>query len=353
MSAPHPSVAQLRAAAANPTLIDLAGYAFEKVHTRVLAQALNSNKKTEARHLAAALWHLASHETIQADQITSLSAVSEYRLGHGRHSKVDLFVELTVAGQVRQLAVEVKVDGPPMGTQLATMAAAMGSGTDRRLVLLALGAAQVSRLERRDLLPADFPRWGVADMLKLAPLIESASSSPAHAQAWHQELEREEMRRLLSFEDEAALENCGYRDRLLHTYRYRLAADALRPDGGSWQVSIQPFGVVLTAESSHHVVPFSGTDVTLYLEVADQRLRVKAGAWYDPVDPRAATDHLLPWLIDSLQQRGLKVTRSRRTAGESVSLLNLDAGAPDWPLAAFVSRLRSAHAAWESLTWPS
>lgn len=35
---------------------------------------------------------------------------------------------------------------------------------------------------------------------------------------------------------------------------------------------------------------------TLYLEVADRKLRVKAGAWYKNVDARAATVHLIELL---------------------------------------------------------
>lgn len=63
-------------------------------------------------------------------------------------------------------------------------------------------------------------------------------------------------------------------------------------------MSVQKFSVVLHGKSSHHEVPYEDTVVTLYLEMADRKLRVKAGAL-------------------GTAARRLAVTRSRRDGGDA------------------------------------
>ncbi|MCY1060706.1 hypothetical protein [Nannocystis sp. SCPEA4] len=312
---------------------------------------LNGSKQQEARCLAAALWNLGSGSKIQAEQITKIVATREHPLKQGEHSRVDLFVALDLGGDSRQLAVEVKVDGPPSNRQLASMAEALGNDRRSELVLLTLGAAQASRIEPDGNAPTAIKRWTVADMLGLGELVTAASPVPTEAQAWLAELEREELRRKRAWTDEAALQGCGFRERLMLAYRYGEAAKVLQVSNACWEVSLQRHGVVLHGKSSHREVP--GTNVTLYLEVADRTLRVKAGAWYDDSDARAAAEPLRPLITHALVARGFSVKASKKSPGSSVTLLSIDPEATDWPPEAFIDRLQRVHAAWEEAPWPS
>ncbi len=347
-TAPHVELEQLRAATAAPSWVQR-GYTLEKNHTHVLLAALNSSKQQETRRLAAALWNLGSGSKIQAEQITKVTATREHSLKQGEHSKVDLFIAVDLGGDSRQLAVEVKVDGSPSNRQLTSMAEALGHDPHRELVLLTLGASQSSRIEPEGYAPAAIKRWTVADMLGLGELVMAASPVSAEAQAWLAELEREEVRRKLAWTAEAALQGCGFRERLMHAYRYGEAAKALQASNAQWEVSLQRHGVVLHGKSSHREMP--GTTVTLYLEVADRTLRVKAGAWHDNSDARAAAEPLCPLITQVLVARGFSVKASKRSPGSSVTLLSIDPDAPDWPRDAFIDRLQRVHAAWEEVPW--
>ena len=347
-----PELESLRAATASPSVVQTT-YTTEKLHTNILAAALNNKAKpAEARRLGAALWNLRTNEAIEADRITALAAVKEQRLvEHGQYSIVDLFVTMTVDGQQRELAVEVKVDGTPKGEQLASLAAGPGGGAHRRMILLCLGSAQACRIEPFEGEIPEVTRWLVADLVGLKELIEAAAPKHGDAQAWLEELQHEELRRRRAWTDEAALADCGYRGRMMLAYRYHAGAEGLKPSGSLWEVSIQPFGVVLHGKSSHHEVPYEDTVVTLYLEVADRKLRVKAGAWYKLVDARAATEHLLPKIEVAMVARGLAVARSRRVGGASVSLMSIGPEPVDESREAFVELLRRVHEAWKSIAW--
>ncbi len=351
-SSPDPELESLRAATASPSVVQTT-YTTEKLHTNILAAALNNKAKlAERRHLAAALWNLHAKETIEADRITALAAVNEQRLvKQGQYSIVDLFVTMTVDAQQRELAIEVKVDGVPKGEQLASLAAAPGGGVHRRMILLCLGSSQACRIEPFDGEIPEITRWSVADLVGLKNVIEAAAPKLGDAQAWLEELEHEELRRRRAWTDEAALADCGYRGRMMLAYRYHAGAEALKPSGSLWEVSIQPFSVVLHGKSSHHEVPYEDTVVTLYLEVADRKLRVKAGAWYKLVDARAATEHLIPKMEAAMAARGLAVTRSRRDGGASVSLISIGQKPVDESREAFVDLLRRVHEAWKSIVW--
>ena len=349
-TAPDAELELLRAATAAPSWVQR-GYTLEKNHTHVLLTALNSSKQQETRRLAAALWNLGSGSKIQAEQITRVAATREYSLKHGEHSKVDLFVALDLDGDSRQLAIEVKVDGAPTNRQLTSMAEALGDEPHRELVLLTLGAAQSCRIEPDGNAPAAIKRWTVADMLRLGEIVMAASPVPAEAQAWLAELEREELRRKWAWIDEAALQGCGFRERLMLAYRYGEAAKVLQASNAWWEVSLQRHGVVLHGKSSHHEVP--GTTVTLYLEVADRTLRVKAGAWYDDSDARTAAEPLCPLITQALVAQGFSLKASKKNPGSSVTLLSIDPEATDWPRDAFIERLQRVHAAWEDVPWPT
>lgn len=352
--ATDPALQLLRAASASPSWVQR-GYTTEKNHTHVLVAALKSSKQSEARELAAALWNMASVEASSEDQltgeqVTDIVATPEYALKDGKHSVVDLFVTFKVAGDPRQLAVEVKVDGKPYSAQLASMNEALGSHPHRRLALLSLGAAQASRIEPDESTQPKLRRWYVADMLALGDRIKAASTLPADTAAWLEELQREEMRREKAWTVDEELADCGYRGRLQDAYRYWELSRRLAPSGATWEVSLQTFGVVLHGKSSHHEI--SETTVTLYLEVADGKLRVKAGAWYDDSDAREAAEPLIPLIVETMAAHGLTVKLSKKVSGSSVSLLTIDPGGAMWPLEKAVDRLQRVYAAWKAIRWP-
>lgn len=352
--ATDPVLEALRVATASPSWAQR-GFTTERNHTHVLVAALNS-KKPESRNLAAALWNMASVEQrsgaeVTAEQITEIVATPEYALKQGKHSVVDLLVTFKVDGVAHQLAVEVKVDSKPYSAQLASMNEALGSDPHRRLVLLSLGAAQASRVEPDESTPPKVRRWYVADMLGLGELIKAASSLPVDAVAWLEELQREEYRRQRAWADDTTTEGCGYRGREKIAYSYWEVARLLEPSGACWEVSLQTHGVVLHGKSSHHEVP--NTSVTLYLEVADGVLRVKAGAWYDASDARAAAEPLIPLIVQTMTAHGFDVKLSKRVSGSSVTLLSIDPDAAMGPLETVVDRLRRVHGAWKAIKWPA
>lgn len=341
--------------ATTPSWIDIAGYSIEKLHTNVLARSLTSSTPAAAE-LAAALWKLASDESVAPAAITALHAQCEHRLKRGAHSVVDLLVTFVVDGSPRHLAVEVKVDGPPDGTQLESMATSFVPGPHRHLVLLCMGGAQVCRIEaEQDLLAKNLVirRLAVKDILQLGKLVEAASPAPGVTRDWLAELADEERRRTEAFEDGAATRH-RYRGRSLDVYRYRLAADAMASDNsGSWDVSVQPFGVVMTERSKQRTLTFKGATVKMYLQVVDGVLRVKAGTRSESADPRAATEAALAALRVSLEKHGFTVENPRQTSGKFVSLLTIDPHDASVSRDNFVPKLRRAYTAWCSTPWPT
>lgn len=338
----------LRDAVASPTWVDIAGYTLEKVHTNTLTRALAS-RTVAAHRLAAALWKCASGEDLADFSIRLVEP--ERRLTRGRGAIVDLYVELAVGSTSRALAIEAKVDGAPDGAQLTSEAKALGLGPHRRLVLLTLGGAQVCRIVGETPVANAVPRWRVADLLAHAADIEAASPAPEVARAWLEELRREEQRRVLASLPDAQLRGCGYRDRLLATYRYALLAEALAPDHGRWNVAVLPYGVVLSEFPSWRRVPHGDTHVTVYLEVVDGVLRVKAGAWEKPADPRAATAAVVPRVRAAFEAKGFRVEEARRAAGRSVTLLSVIAREGDNSHEARAAQMRRAFEAWRGVAW--
>lgn len=348
----HRDVQALRDAMSNPTWVDVAGYSLEKVHTNTLARALEQG--TLASHaLAAAMWTLATAERLDASTVTAVQTLREHKLGKGAGSVVDLCVRLRCDDGARSLAIEVKVDGAPDGAQLKTMADALSLGPRSALVLMCLGSAQVCRLEDEHRLGAQAAlvrRWAVRDVLTLAERVEAASPSAAVARGWIEELRREEARRCVAHEL-ISPHGLGFRPRLIEAYRYAHAAAALTERrAGAWNLSAQPFGVVMSELPSRKRLPTPTRPVTLYLEVVDGVLRVKAGAWDGPVDLRAATDAATARVRDAMKAAGFTVEATRKTSGSSVTLLSLDPQHHAWEREAFCARLQRAFAAWSELS---
>ncbi len=343
-------LADLLAGANAPTLVD-ANYTHESIHRNVLLTALHGGDKLAVHRLAAAMWNLAvTHpsEHLTADQVSELIATKEHALTQGPNSIVDLHLAFTANGKSHRLAVELKVDSPPANRQLLTMRAALGPRPEHRLVLLALGIAQASRIEPDESPPVDdVPRWSIADMLALGDLMTAASPSPGDVQTWLTALRREQHRRELAWDSHHQLAKCYRSERHRLAYRYAEAARDLRPS--TWLVSLQRYGVVLHGFSSHREIPGVAVDttVTLYLEVADGKLRLKAGDWYTETDARAAAEPYLPGIEAGLQAQGIHVKRSSRTPGVSVTLLSLGAAANTRE--AFVAQLHNLHDAWLKL----
>lgn len=342
----------LREAVTTPTWVEVAGFTIEKIHTNTLARALGTHTAA-ANRLVSALWRRASGETLDANNITVTRVEPERRLGHGVGTKVDLYVEFAVVGATRALAFEVKVDGAPDGKQLETEATSLGVGPHRKLVLLTLGSAQVCRLVGENKVANDVPRWTVRELLEHEADVIAASPSGEIAREWMKELHREDARRRLACESDSKLHGCGYRDRLLETYRYALVAHELKSHGCAWNVAVLPFGVVLSEFPSRKRVPFGGTEVTVYLEVIDRVLRVKAGAWAKPVNPREATKAVAPLIRDAFEKHEFKVETAKQTSGNSVTIFSIDSHDLDWSIETMVPRLKRAFTAWKSVTWPT
>jgi len=348
-STDDPVLEELRAATACPTWV-LANFTLEKIHTNLLVAALNKGDRAAARQLSAALWNLASGDAIDPTEITGVAATPEVRLKQGPQGIIDLHIDIDIGGSHRQLAVEVKVDSPPWSGQLVSMSEALGGGSDRRLVLLCLGAARTSRVESEAPKSPEITRWSIAHLLGIREFLVAAAPVKSDAEAWLAELEREEKRRLHAWMKVSEPTQYGYRGDLLITYRYGEAVNDLAASGSEWEVSLQRFGVILHAKSSRWEIP--GTTVTLYLEVAGGTLRVKSGAWYDASDALAAAEPLRSRIEEAFTAHGFAVKMGKRKHGESVTLMLLDPDADAWPREAFVDRLRRAHTVWSEFVRP-
>jgi hypothetical protein len=344
---PDRDLEELRAAAARHSWAH-ANFTSERTHTNVLAGALNKGRRPEAHRLAAALWHMGGGSMIPPEEITAVSATTEHRLKPGPQGTVDLSIAIEAGGVERQLAVEVKVDSVPWAGQLASMHAALGGDPNRRLALLCIGASQVSRIEPDGTKAPTLPRWLVANLLGLRELVLAAAPSPAEAATWLDELDNEEKRRRWAWANEASLEGCGYRRRLRNTYRYGEAAMELAASGSEWEVSLQPFGVILHGKSSQRAIAETGA--IRYLEVAGGALRVKVGAWDEESrSPLQAAELVRPRIAKSFQAGGFAVQMAKKSAGASMTLMTIDPAADDWPREAFIDRLRRAIAVWDEI----
>jgi len=320
----------------SPTWVEIAGYVFEKIHTNVLARALNSGLPA-ANQLAAKLWERASGEVMVVDEV---SATTEAKLGRGRHSVVDLLVGIKSNGDSRRLAVEVKVDGAPNGPQLKAMEAGLASETDR-LVLLTLGAAQVSRLEDSGRERSAKWWWTVQELLDVSELIVDASPRRDVALEWLAELKNEDDRRKSAF-NKKSLAWVG-RAQAKRVYQYALVAKEL--EGVSPRISIRPFGVVMTIKSRQF------ENVYVYLEFVNGVVAVKAGTQTREVNPREVTRALVPKIRTCMEARGIAVTPASRRSGRWVSLLWLDRAAVIWSLDDLVQRAKRALEGWSAIDW--
>ncbi len=154
-----------------------------------------------------------------------------------------------------------------------------------------------------------------------------------------------------SYDADAASHGYRGRGRILEIYRYALAAQDLAPKGGTWNVSDQQFGVVMTERSHHHVI-HKGQKISVYLQMVGGVLRVKAGAWEGPADSRAATLAVLSPIRAAMEHHGFKVEAAKQTQGRSVSLLSIDPHDNSLSREPLVQRLRRAYEAWSSIAWP-
>lgn len=353
-----PDASSPSAAPATPTWVAMAGYTVEKLHTNILASSLE-NKVPAAKELAAALWKLACAESISPTEIGTIDVKREQRLDKGRHSVVDLVVEFPVGQDRRCLAIEVKVDGRPDGKQLARMAKSYEVGAKKHMVLLCLGGAQACRMEfAPELQRTGFAprRWSVKDIIELGSLIEAASPAPGVTRDWLAELALEERRRTLAFADVSTRADCPRRGRLQTVYRYGLAAEALAPEAGQWDVSDPRNGVVMTERSKVHQFKAKGKQSYVYLEVSKGALRVKAGSQDEDADPRSAASRLLKPIRAAMEAHDFVVADAKQRDGQHVSLLKLDpsdAKAADTMLEPFLATLRRAYKAWNAIQWPA
>jgi len=323
-----------------PSWVDIAGYAFEKIHSNVLVRALNGGKP-EARKLAAKMWARASGETIDVDAVC---ATTEYRLGRGRHSVVDFLVDIRSGGKRHRLGVEVKVDGAPNAIQFKAMEAKL-SGEHKRLVLLAFGAAQVCNYEYSGRELCAQKLWNVRDIIEMSELIEGASPCPDVARGWLAELQNEDRRRLSPFTNDSL--GWGGRVRAKRAYQYAQVAKAIRGvDGVRTRISIQPFGVVMT------LVARPIKSVTVYLEFVNGVVAVKAGANAEAVNARKSTLAVADKIRTQMAAAGIVASRARRKKGKWVTLLWLDSKEVTWSLEHLTERAKSALAVWAKLDWP-
>jgi hypothetical protein len=259
------------------TWVRVAGYALEKIHTGVLVHALNSGRPA-ARALAASLWNQVTSASLAPENITELRATPEVSLGDGADSVIDLLLSFHAGGQPHLLGLEMKVDASPRKEQLDRLRDGVRAmpGAAHATALVALGGAQVCRIERGD--PTGVKRLGIDDLLAHAALLRDAGD-PAIVDPWPQELAFEVARRNHADEvTEHPGTRLGYRSRTLRTYQYALLSQRLVGLGGKpWEVSVQSHNVVATATKSWRDLPGSGAPTKLYLELTDDAICLKAG----------------------------------------------------------------------------
>lgn len=311
------------------TWVGVAGYSLEKIHTGVIAHALNRGTPA-SKALAASLWCHASTESITADDITQVSAKSEVSLGDGPDSVIDLMVSITTVRGVHRLGLELKVDAPPRKEQLERLDQGLRGqkGVAAATVLLALSAAQVCRVERGH--PPGVSRWGLDDLLVRGELLLEAGDRTI-VEPWLRELAFERARRDgTDAVTEADARRFGYRERTWRAYELaRWARQFARGGPQQWEVSMQSHNVVMTAMGSWRTVSTGGPEVTTYLEIAGNELCLKAGCWSGKADPRAASAAVAVRAFAVFEQRGLRPSWATRRQGRSATLVKIPLGAGD------------------------
>jgi hypothetical protein len=305
------------------TWVRVAGYALEKIHTGVLVHALTSNRPA-ACALAASLWNQVTTASLAAENITKLHAAPEVSLGDGADSVIDLLISFQAHGQRHLLGLEMKVDASPRKEQLERLRDGVRakSGAAHATALVALGGAQVCRIERGD--PTGVTRLGVDDLLAHAALLRDAGD-PAIVDPWLQELAFEAARRDHADEvTEGTSARFGYRSRTLRTYQYaRLSKRVEKGGGEAWQVSVQSHNVIATGTDSWRDLPGSGAPTKLYLELTDEAICLKAGCWQGHGDPRKESAVIVERAFAGFRAAGLTVVRPTQRRGTSATLCKI------------------------------
>jgi hypothetical protein len=318
----HPSPT-LEDAARVLTWVRVAGYALEKIHTGVLVHALNSGRPA-ARALAASLWNQVTAASLAPENITELRAIPEVSLGDGADSVIDLLLSFHANGQPHLLGLEMKVDASPRKEQLERLRDGVRTrpGAAHATALVALGGAQVCRIERGD--PAGVTRLGVDHLLALSEFLREAGD-PAIVDPWLQELAFEVARRDHADEvTEGTAARYGYRSRTLRTYQYALLSERVVGLGGKpWEVSVQSHNVVATATDSWRRLPGDGPPTVLYLELTDDAICLKAGCWTGRGDPRQESTGIIECVFAGFRAAGLTVERPTQRRGTSATLCKI------------------------------
>jgi hypothetical protein len=331
-------------AAEEITWVRVAGYALEKIHTGVLVHALTRGTPASDA-LAAALWKRVTGATVDPETLTDLQAKPEVSLGDGADSVIDLLVSFVTPGGRHWLGVEMKVDAPPRREQLEQLDRGVRAkpGVAHQTALLALGAAQVCRIERGA--PAAILRLAVRDVLAWEREL-LAAGDPSIVGPWLRELAFEEARRASADAlTESDAPQLGYRVRTLRAYQLAHLAEGLVEAGlKPWEVSIQSHNVIATATDSWRRLPGDGPAVTVYLELTDDGVCLKAGCWSGGRDPRAASDAITSRMMAALDVAKLEPMRGKRRQGQSATLCKV----PVWGRPDVVERIGRVSALWEA-----
>lgn len=313
-------LAPLDDAARELTWVRVAGYALEKIHTGVLVHALKSGRPA-ARALAAALWKQVTAASLDPEMISAVRAEPEVSLRDGADGVIDLLLYFDVNGQRHLLGLEMKVDASPRKEQLERLRDGVLAkpAAAHAMALVALGSAQVCRIERGD--PTGVTRLGVDQLLARTDLLRDAGD-PAIVDPWLQELAFEVARRDHADEvTEGTAARFGYRSRTLRTYQYaRLSQRVVERGGDAWDVSVQSHNVIATATNSWRRLPGDGAPTVLYLELTDDAICLKAGCWTGRGDPRKESAGIIERVFAGFRAAGLTVARPTRRRGTSATL---------------------------------
>jgi hypothetical protein len=260
-----------------PSWVEIAGYGLEKIHTGVLAHALDQ-KSDASNALLAALWHRATGVELDPKTITNVVVAPEERVAEG--AVIDLLVGFNVGGLRHRLGFELKVDSAPRASQVkreldGVAKRAEKDGEKAFVVLLSLGAAQVCHAGE---MPVNSARWQLEQLLEVSDLIRAALGADHIFEPWLAKLVEEKRIRAAALDLPAGT---AHRGRCLHAYRLAALVEPLQIHGISpWHVRILQHNVVAHAVGSYVPLPLEGCTATLYVEVTDQALAIKA--WSDP-----------------------------------------------------------------------
>jgi hypothetical protein len=316
--------------ALSPTWVSIAGYALEKIHTGVIAHSLNRGT-AESRSLLAALWQHATGSHIDPSQMSNVVVAPEERVGDGPDSVIDLLVGFDAESARHRLGFELKVDSPPRAEQVTSELSNIREkrGSSATVILLSLGAAQVCAAGP---MPTGAARWDAGDILAFRDAILRAASADDVVLPWLNALEFERTRRVEALGvrkvDSARR---GYRSRTLEAYK--LAAIAERLQGhrtGPWNVNILPHNVVAHAVGSRVTRTLDSADATVYVELTDQALTVKASSRPGIRDLQTRLAPVTAELRRALHDR-IDLTPTRTREGSAATLLQstVDLDEPD------------------------